>query len=586
MVKSTRTRRLAALALALAALAPIGARGQEAAESKEDASASRAITGRVLAGDQPVANARVFVREAGSGGGAAPRTFRTDSEGRFTAPDLAPRPYRVWADAPAFVMPEDAPGTVGAVTYYWPGSAVTISLVKGGVITGRVTTADGEPIVMLPVRAVRATEKGRPVRPSRDNVLTDDRGVYRIFGLRPGDYRVVAGGISSGFFGMVQGFPQEEEVQTYYPSSTYDTASLVHIAQGDEIAGVDIRYRGLKGHAVSGTLDGALPEGNAGAYVGLFRADGGQESSTLTLGVSQYRGFALYGVADGQYDLVAQVWGQKGLTAMSKPLHVTVRGSDVTGLKLVVEALGSIEGKVALEPLAADPRPTECPKAGGGSVSEVALVWRRDERDPGAGALLGDPSSDSAPGADGAFSVEELRAGLYRVEPKAPGDGWYVKSVLGPKPASGGAAPDVGSSGVALSAGQKASGLVVTLAEGAGSVAGRVVAAAEGQALPAGARVYLVPTAPADAESVLRYAEAAVESDGRFEVRNLAPGRYRAVARALDGPADRPAAWDRAERAKLRAEAEAAGQEVEVGACRRAADVVVRIAPAARARPK
>jgi hypothetical protein len=145
MVKSTRTRRLAALALALAALAPIGARGQEAAESKEDASASRAITGRVLAGDQPVANARVFVREAGSGGGAAPRTFRTDSEGRFTAPDLAPRPYRVWADAPAFVMPEDAPGTVGAVTYYWPGSAVTISLVKGGVITGRVTTADGEP---------------------------------------------------------------------------------------------------------------------------------------------------------------------------------------------------------------------------------------------------------------------------------------------------------------------------------------------------------------------------------------------------------------------------------------------------------
>jgi len=44
-------------------------------------------------------------------------------------------------------------------------------------------------------------------------------------------------------------------------------------------------------------------------------------------------------------------------------MRVAVRGSDVTGLKLVVEALASIEGKVALEPLAADPRPPECSKA-------------------------------------------------------------------------------------------------------------------------------------------------------------------------------------------------------------------------------
>jgi hypothetical protein len=143
----------------------------------------------------------------------------------------------------------------------------------------------------------------------------------------------------------------------------------------------------------------------------------------------------------------------------------------------------------------------------------------------------------------------------------------------------------VGRDGVALAAGQKASGLVVTLAEGAGSIHGRV-AAAEGQAVPATARVYLVPADAADAENALRYAEAEVESDGQFEVRNLAPGRYRVVARATEADARRPLAWDREERAKLRAEAEAAKQEVEVSTCGRREDVVVRLAPAARARPK
>jgi hypothetical protein len=577
---SRSVARIAAAALVVvmgSALPALAQDGEATAREK----AARSITGRVLGSEgQGLANARVFVREVGGAAGQ-PRTVRTDAEGRFTVPELAPRAYRVWVDAPAYVMPDDPAGV--PPPYYWPGGTATISLVKGGVVTGRVTTADGEPIVSLPVRAVKVLEKNHQVRPSRENVLTDDRGVYRIYGLQAGEYRVVAGGGSAGFFGMAQGFPQESEVQTYYPSSTYETASFVRVGPGDEVPGIDIRYRGLKGHAVSGTFDGALPEGQTGAVASLYRPDGGMESSSLSFGVSEYRGFALYGVADGQYDLVAQCWGPKGLTAVSKPVRVTVRGADVAGLRLVLEGLASLQGTVVLEPLAADPRPGECPKAAGGAASESVLAIRRDERDASdPGALFGDGSAEAAPGADGAFAAESLRAGVYRVEPRPPNDAWYVKSIHGAKPSADKSPPDVGRDGLALAAGQKAAGVTVTLAEGAAAVRGRVVAAVEGQPVPTGIRVVLVPAEVPEAENALRYVGAWTADSGEFTIRNVPPGRYRVVARVLDEAARidatrRPPAWDQKGRARLRAEAAAAKQELELQPCQQAADLVVRI---------
>jgi hypothetical protein len=70
-------------------------------------------------------------------------------------------------------------------------------MIKGGVITGKVVTADNDPVVAVRVRALRIRDlNGR--RPARLELspdrLTDDRGIYRIFGLLPGTYLVYAGG--------------------------------------------------------------------------------------------------------------------------------------------------------------------------------------------------------------------------------------------------------------------------------------------------------------------------------------------------------------------------------------------------------
>ena len=60
----------------------------------------------------------------------------------------------------------------------------------------------------------------------------------------------------------------------------------------------------------------------------------------------------------------------------------------------------------------------------------------------------------------------------------------------------------------------------------------------------------------------------------------LAPGKYWLLAKAVTGnePVDFPVlltAWDAAERAKLRRQAEAAKNEIELKACQRVKDQVV-----------
>ncbi len=569
--------RLLTLAVVLA-VASIATPAQEPVSTGDasGSSQSHSITGRVLASDgQPLSNVQVYVREAGRSNGM-PRTAQTDTEGRFSVDELPPHAYRVWARAPAYVTPESPDPS--RESYYWPGSAVTITLVKGGVITGTVTSASGEPVVAMAVSALPVRQKGKPPSGWRQQAATDDRGVYRIYGVQAGEYRVLAGAGAGGFNVTPQGIPEDEQAPTYYPSATYDAATIVRVGLGEEITGIDIQYRGLKGHAVSGSFVGAVPETGAGAFIQLNRLDGGSEASTYANFGSSPR-FSMNGIPDGQYELSAGCYGSKGPSSIAKPVRVTVRGADVTGLQLTLEAVGLIEGKIVIEPLDPAKVPDGCAKPSGSTIPEAVLGWNRDEAvsETSAEVAFG-ASTEVAPEPSGAFEASGLRAGLYRVAPRLPGDGWYVKSVIGPRPKSGGAASDFGRDGVSLGVGRTVSGVIVTLSEGAAQVRGRVVATVEGQAVPNSARVFLVPAEPADAENVLRYFSATLDGSGGFTIRYVPPGKYRIVGRSRnDETRTRPIYWERTERTKLRAEAEAAKQEFDLGVCAQPADVVVRL---------
>jgi hypothetical protein len=225
------------------------------------------------------------------------------------------------------------------------------------------------------------------------------------------------------------------------------------------------------------------------------------------------------------------------------------------------------------------------------SLEEALLALRFEAKPAGSSSALS-RSFVNGLTEKGEFTVYNLEAKRYFLEPRLPNENWYVKAITTPAAVSSpagarGAAArnsspaDVARSGIALKAGEKIAGVTVTVADGAAAVSGKVSPAKEGSRLPARLRVHLVPAEAAAAGDVLRYAEAFARSDGSFSLSNIAPGKYWLVARAApdDEPSDGlppPAAWDAVERAKLRKEAEAMKVEIELKPCQRVMGQIVK----------
>ena len=576
-VLSIRTGKARVEAASLSNNGPASSVNQSESTKRRESS----ITGRLVnESGQPIPNAAIYVRKVGAQANVN-RSIGTDQDGRFRAEDLTSGAYSVFANVPAYVPATDSVDR----QYYRPGEAVTLHMVKGGVIAGTVTNLEGEPIVGARVSAVRVRDgEGRAIRAAgasgtSSSRQTDDRGVYRLYGLQSGSYLIVVNGGGASFY---PSSAYDGDAPTYHPSTTRDAAAEVTVRTGDEINGIDVRYRGDRGHIVSGTLSGSLgaESGTQGVSVLLARASSGAiESNTYTSLRGGERGFALYGVPDGEYDLVAQIGVGTENSAASAPRRVTVKGTDVTGLELALSPLGAIAGRVVLEALPESERAGDCKNKHGGSPDETVIIARRDDK---AGAKeQSTPGilapTDGTPDPKGEFRIASLTAGRYRIETRLPTEDWFVRSITVPGPAAPKQQNDVMSAGLALSSGQRASELTVTLAEGASGLRGKVVPASEGTSLPSRLRVHIVPAEPESADAVLRYVEVAVDNGGGFSISNLAPGRYFMLARAVSDEEFmerdfRPVAWDATSRKRLRREAEAANVTVELQRCQRVAD--------------
>src|SRR5687767_14686600 len=207
------------LSITLAFVCVVSAAGQTVnSQSQQDESqtapTSGTITGQVVSETgQPVAGALVSVRAYGSTGQG--RSTTTDAEGSFQVAGLDPLSYIVSASFSAYVAAPRDPDSTEA-PYYRVGDSVKLQLIKGGVMTGTVSTATGEPVVAVRVRAYMIRDhNGQPPRygaPYRERT-TDDRGVYRIYGLNAGTYVVSAGG--GGSFSGFNPSPYESDTPTY-----------------------------------------------------------------------------------------------------------------------------------------------------------------------------------------------------------------------------------------------------------------------------------------------------------------------------------------------------------------------------------
>jgi protocatechuate 3,4-dioxygenase beta subunit len=112
---------------------------------------------------------------------------------------------------------------------------VDFALRRGGVITGKVTTSGNRPLIAKQV-SLRSDKLGAQRAVSQDVFETDDRGIYRIFGLQPGKYRV---SVSQQNTSLVRRMFRFNE--TFYPTTTDPTkAVFVEVTEGSEVTGIDI----------------------------------------------------------------------------------------------------------------------------------------------------------------------------------------------------------------------------------------------------------------------------------------------------------------------------------------------------------
>jgi 5-hydroxyisourate hydrolase-like protein (transthyretin family) len=548
------------------------------------------ISGRVVTeSGEPLAHISVRIIAVGSRGQANQRAVGTDEDGRFQADDLSAATYVVSTYAPGYVFSNRA----SEPRYYRIGDSLTVTMTKGGVITGLVKTAAGEPVINVSVRAIRVKDAdGKPLRNAnaRYERITDDRGSYRMYGMEAGAYVIAAG--SRGAYNS--GYDKySEDLPTYHPSSTRDAANEVIVTTGQEISGIDIIYRGEKGHAVSGTVANHPGLGtDANVAVTLINAATGIAEAGAPVNFrSGNRGFEFFGVADGDYFVKAQysAFNMEQDAMASGPKRITVKAGDVTGVELQLAPLASISGRLVFEPLATEAARKKCEGQKAASLEEVLLSLRRDHKGETLPPGFFNQAMQFSADDKREFALYRFEAGLYRLSANLPSPNWYLKSIGfadGAKPGQPAARnvqlSDVAGRGLQVKPGERVRDLTVTISEGAASLSGKV--AAEGAALPQNLRLYLVPAERERASDALRFAYASMQIDGTFSLTGIAPGKYWMLAQAigdeeLAAVAPRHPVWDAEGRSALRKAAEAANQVMELQTCQHIVDYSWRYVP-------
>lgn len=313
------------------------------------------ISGRITIKDKPAAGVMVGLRRSD---GLNPfdqfGRAMTDQDGVYRITNVAPGSYFVMASAPAYVSPE---GTYGSRTIVIGEDEnvedVNYSLIRGGVITGKVSDADGNPVIQVPVEIFRADllDKPAPTRQTypTNSAMTDDRGVYRIFGILPGKYKVAAGhgdDFASGY--ALRG---NNYKQVFHPdASDVAKATTIEVVEASEAKDVDIRLgRTMQTFSVSGHVinnDNGLPVPNV--RYGLTRIVGERSEYVNNSIAADARGdFVTEGLLPGTYQILQ--FASEGNELRPETKGFEVIDQDITDLAIKLSKGGTISGSVVLE---------------------------------------------------------------------------------------------------------------------------------------------------------------------------------------------------------------------------------------------
>lgn len=283
----------------------------------------------------------------------------TDPDGYYRVGNLAPGGYEVIPSAPAFVTTDANQKSKTVIVGEDENvEGINFSLVRGGVITGKVTDADGRPLIGQGVSLYRVDTQeqqpgvSRPLYPS-NSTTTDDRGIYRIYGLTAGSYKVGAGRDETG--GGTFALSRSTYKRVFHPDVTDQAkATVIEVREGSEATNVDVTLgRAVQSFSVSGRIiDGEKGTPITNVRIGLQRAVGPRFEMTPSQIPSNARGeFSMDAILPGKYSFyISQNMRQSQSPDMRlEPIIFDVVDQDVTGLTLRLTKGGTLSGVMVLE---------------------------------------------------------------------------------------------------------------------------------------------------------------------------------------------------------------------------------------------
>jgi len=501
--------------------AAVCARSQSPAAPAKEATAS--ISGQVTIAGKPAANVPV-VLVGDPMNGLQQRlgvSATTDSDGHYQLTGVPAGRFYVTARAPAYYSEGERGFADGKAVTLAEGESVgdiNISLRRGGVITGRVTDALGRPLIRHRITLDIIDQQGKRYSYASRNARneeTDDRGVYRVFGLPPGRYLVSAGS-SANRRTLPAATIGGSYLQVFYPGTEDESkAKAVEVTEGGEATGIDIalgRYE--KGYTV--TIR-AVAADTGKAIAGLQCGYGVIEPSRPYL---QIRGFGpesnelgecrIDGVLPGKYAAMAAPMNDPTANYTFDPTPFEVTDADVNNIEVRLRAGASLSGTLVFDGL--------------GAQESAAYVRDISINVSAIGALSVPRFARATINADGSFRVNGVQSGKVQLTVNA----FPRRNVTLVRFERDGVEQ---SPEFEIAAGENISGLRLVVGVGNGVIQGELKIA-DG-ALPDGLKPVMMNawlTARRVGDTAAPYARTAqADGRGRFRFEGLVPGDYQII---------------------------------------------------------
>jgi protocatechuate 3,4-dioxygenase beta subunit len=474
------------------------------------------LTGRITVGDKAVQGVTVTAvpgeympdrREAARS--------TTDYEGNYRLMGLPAGRYTVTPLAPTLISPSDNMyGGAGRFVIVGEGESIEkidFALTRAGVITGRITDADGKPVIEERLQLNSADNSNRSRFGAYSNPFmyqTDDRGVYRIYGLPPGRYTLSVGVAPDDGMVRVGALRRGYYQRTFYPGETdIKRAGIIEVTEGGEVRDIDIK---LGQRSQSFTIAGRVVDADTGRplsnlLIGYGTYD--QNAKRMTsFGFGQVRTdargqFKLEGLVPGRF--AAFVWSENETYSDPAPFEIT--DADISGLELKLRRGATISGIAQIE-----------------GTADKSVLARLSQLSLGASIQT---SNLAPPGtrqvtisADGTFRMTGLppgRASLFIYGYPQPKDIKLARVERDGTPQP---------TGIEVTPGAEIGNVRVIFEYGSGSVRGQL--RVENGTLPEDARTFVFIQKPGDDPNARPVGYSQADVRGRFIVDGLPAGDY------------------------------------------------------------